>query len=70
MISGKSSGQVLLGLALLAVVVGVLSLIGVRPFNNRTIEIVLGTASVIAGLALVSLTLRRHPQAVRRRSRS
>ena len=44
--------------AFLAIFVGTLSLFGVRPMNSRTIEVVLGTASVVAGLALLVLTRR------------
>ena len=45
--------------AFLAIFVGTLSLFGgVRPMNSRTIEIVLGSASVVAGLALLILTRR------------
>ena len=45
-------------LAMVGIAAGVLSLLGVRPMNNRTIEVVLGTASLLAGLALFGLTLR------------
>lgn len=45
-------------LSLVAIVVGILSLLGVRPMNSRTIEVVLGTASLVAGLALFALTMR------------
>lgn len=44
--------------ALLAILVGILSLFGVRPMNNRTIEVVLGSASLIAGLSLLIMTRR------------
>jgi hypothetical protein len=43
---------------LLAVFVGMLSLFGVRPMNSRTTEVVLGSASVLAGLALMIITNR------------
>lgn len=46
--------------AFAAIVVGTLSLLGVRPMNSRTIEVVLGTASLVAGLALFGLTMRRN----------
>jgi hypothetical protein len=44
--------------SLVAIVVGILSLLGVRPMNSRTIEVVLGTASIVVGLALWGLTMR------------
>ena len=44
--------------ALLAIVVGILSLLGVRPMNNRTIEVTLGTAALVFGLVLLGMTLR------------
>lgn len=46
-------------LSLAAIVVGILSLLGVRPMNSRTVEVVLGTASVIGGLVLWGITMRR-----------
>jgi uncharacterized membrane protein HdeD (DUF308 family) len=46
------------GLSIVAIVVGILSLLGVRPMNSRTIEVVLGTASLVMGLALWALTMR------------
>ena len=46
-------------LSLAAVVVGILSLLGVRPMNSRTVEVVLGTASLIGGLVLWGITMRR-----------
>lgn len=49
----------LVGIA--GVVVGILSLLGVRPMNSRTIEIVLGTASLVAGLVLLAVTWRPKP---------
>jgi hypothetical protein len=45
-------------LSLTAMVVGILSLVGVRPMNSRTIEVVLGTASLVMGAALFGLTMR------------
>jgi hypothetical protein len=39
--------------AFIAIFVGILSLFGVRPMNSRTIEVVLGSALLLAGLALV-----------------
>ena len=50
---------VLRALALAAVVVGILSLLGVRPMNSRTVEVVLGTASLLGGLVLWGMTMRR-----------
>jgi hypothetical protein len=50
---------VLRALALAAVAVGILSLLGVRPMNSRTVEVVLGTASLIGGLVLWGITMRR-----------
>ena len=44
--------------ALLAVLVGVLSLFGVRPMNTRAVELVLGTAALILGVALFLMTAR------------
>jgi len=49
----------LVGIA--GVVVGILSLLGVRPMNSRTIEIVLGSASLVAGLMLLAVTWRPKP---------
>jgi ascorbate-specific PTS system EIIC-type component UlaA len=46
-------------LSLAAIVVGILSLLGVRPMNSRTVEVVLGTASVIGGLVLWGITMRQ-----------
>ncbi|HET7614368.1 MAG TPA: hypothetical protein VFP77_00195 [Gemmatimonadaceae bacterium] len=53
---------------LAAILVGILSLIGVRPMNSRATEIALGTASLALGVALLLMTGRRrmtmsaHPQ--------
>ncbi len=55
----RSVRLVLRALSLAASVVGILSLLGVRPMNSRTVEVVLGTASVIGGLVLWRITLRR-----------
>ena len=54
--------------ALAAILVGILSLIGVRPMNTRATEIALGTVSLALGVALLLMTSRRrmtmsaHPQ--------
>jgi ascorbate-specific PTS system EIIC-type component UlaA len=54
--------------ALAAILVGILSLFGVRPMNSRATDIVLGTASLALGVALLLMTGRRrismsaHPQ--------
>lgn len=45
--------------AYLAIVAGLLSLFGVRPMNNRTIEVVLGTAALVTGFGLIFLLSRR-----------
>ena len=45
-------------IATAAIIAGMLSLLGVRPMNSRTIEIVLGSASLVAGVVLFALTLR------------
>jgi hypothetical protein len=50
---------VLRALSIAAIVVGILSLLGVRPMNSRTVEVVLGTGSVIGGLVLWWITMRR-----------
>ena len=55
----RISRFVLRALALLAILVGTLSLFGVRPMNSRTIEVILGAAAVLTGLALLVLTSRR-----------
>ena len=44
--------------AFIAIFVGTLSLFGVRPMNSRTIEVVLGSALLLAGLALLVITNR------------
>lgn len=54
----RNTRLVLRALSLAAMVVGILSLLGVRPMNSRTIEVVLGTASLVAGVALWTLTMR------------
>ena len=54
----QRSRLVLRGFALLAIIVGVLSLLGVRPMNSRTIEVTLGTAALVVGLVLLGMTLR------------
>lgn len=58
MSSEKNSRLVLRTFSLLAIVVGVLSLLGVRPMNSRTVEVTLGAAAIIVGLILLGLTLR------------
>ena len=54
---------------LAAILVGILSLIGVRPMNTRATEIALGTVSLALGVALLLMTSSRrrmtmsaHPQ--------
>lgn len=54
----QRSRLVLRGFALVAIIVGVLSLLGVRPMNSRTIEVTLGTAALVVGLVLLVMTLR------------
>jgi hypothetical protein len=44
--------------AFIAIFAGTLSLFGVRPMNSRTVEVVLGSASLLAGLALLVITNR------------
>jgi uncharacterized membrane protein HdeD (DUF308 family) len=58
MSSIKSSRFLLRTFAMLAIVVGILSLLGVRPMNSRTIEVTLGTAALVVGLVLLGLTFR------------
>ena len=55
----KISRLVMRAVALLAILVGILSLFGVRPMNSRTTEMILGAAAVLLGLALLVLTSRR-----------
>jgi hypothetical protein len=45
-------------MAAAGIVAGILSLLGIRPMNSRTIEVALGTASLVSGLVLFALTLR------------
>jgi hypothetical protein len=45
--------------AVAAILVGILSFFGVRPVNTRATDIVLGTASLAVGLALLLMTGRR-----------
>jgi uncharacterized membrane protein HdeD (DUF308 family) len=54
----QRSRLILRGFALVAIVVGVLSLFGVRPMNSRTIEVTLGTAALVVGLVLLWMTFR------------
>jgi uncharacterized membrane protein len=56
--SDRTSRLVLRIFALLAIVVGILSLLGVRPMNSRTIELTLGSAALVIGLVLLGMTLR------------
>jgi hypothetical protein len=52
--------RVVLGVvALTAIIVGILSLLGVRPMQSRTIEVTLGAAAVIGGLVLLGMTWRK-----------
>lgn len=53
-----TSRMILRAVALVAIVAGVLSLLGVRPMNSRTIEVVLGTAALFTGVALLAMTFR------------
>lgn len=46
-------------LGLLSIVVGMLALFGVRPMHSRTTEVVLGTAALLAGLALLAISNRQ-----------
>jgi FtsH-binding integral membrane protein len=56
----KISRLVLRVVALAAVLVGILSLTGaVAPMNSRTTEVLLGTGSLLMGVALLVLTSRR-----------
>ena len=54
----QRSRWILRGFALAAIVVGILSLLGVRPMNSRTIEVTLGTAALVVGLVLLGMTFR------------
>lgn len=54
----RTSRLVLRAFALVAIIVGVLSLLGVRPMNSRTIEVTLGTAALLVGLVLLGMTVR------------
>jgi uncharacterized membrane protein HdeD (DUF308 family) len=58
MSSNKSSRFLLRTFAMLTIVVGILSLLGVRPMNSRAVEVTLGTAALVVGLILLGLTLR------------
>ncbi|HWL40849.1 MAG TPA: hypothetical protein VNO75_11485 [Gemmatimonadaceae bacterium] len=49
---------VLRTVAIAGIVAGILSFLGVRPMNSRVVELVLGSASLIAGLALLAVTIR------------
>jgi hypothetical protein len=59
----RISRFVLRTFALLGILVGAWSLLGVRPMNSRTTEVILGTAAVLMGLVLLFLTSRRKPAA-------
>ncbi len=57
--SGDRTSRLVLGMvAIVAIVAGILSLLGVRPMNSRTIEVTLGTAALVVGLILLGMTLR------------
>jgi uncharacterized membrane protein HdeD (DUF308 family) len=56
--SDRNSRLVLRIFALLAIVAGILSLIGVRPMNSRTVEVTLGSVALVVGLILFAMTLR------------
>lgn len=58
MISDRSSRLVLRVFALLAMVAGILSLLGVRPMNSRAVEVTLGSIALVVGLLLLGMTLR------------
>jgi FtsH-binding integral membrane protein len=56
----KMSRLVLRVVALVAILAGILSLTGaVAPMNSRTTEVILGSAALLMGLALLVLTSRR-----------
>lgn len=55
----KISRLVMRAVAFLAILVGLLSLFGVRPMNSRTTEVILGSAATLLGVALLVLTSRR-----------
>ncbi len=57
----KTSRLILRTFALLAIVVGILSLLGVRPMNSRTVEVTLGTAALVVGLVLFGMTMGAKP---------
>lgn len=54
----RTSRLVLRIFAVLAIVAGVLSLLGVRPMNSRTVEVTLGSVALLVGLVLLGMTLR------------
>jgi hypothetical protein len=54
----KVSRVILRVFAFSAIFAGTLSLFGVRSMNSRTVEVVLGSASLLAGLALLMITKR------------
>ena len=56
--SDRSSRLVLRAFALISIVVGILSLLGVRPMNSRTVEVTLGSVALVVGLILLGMTLR------------
>jgi hypothetical protein len=55
---GRMNRFILRVFAFVAIFAGTLSLLGVRSMNSRTIEVVLGSASLLAGLALLVITNR------------
>jgi len=60
--SGDRNSCLVLGVvAMVAIVAGILSLLGVRPMNSRAIEVTLGTAALVVGLVLLGMTLRAKP---------
>ena len=54
----RMSRVILRVFAFIAIFAGTLSLFGVRSMNSRTVEVVLGSASLLAGLALLVITNR------------
>lgn len=56
--SDRSSRLVLRTFAALAILAGILSLLGVRPMNSRTVEVTLGGVALVVGLILLGMTFR------------
>jgi hypothetical protein len=54
---------VLRAVALIAILVGVLSLFGIRPAPGRLVEMIIGTAALALGLALLPMTSRHRSTA-------